>query len=65
MKLLSGILKREKRKCLICEKSVGKDFAEVQYVYKGGLGFAFLCSKCGDEFDKTNIDKESGNDLAV
>ena len=49
MKVLSKFLKNDSPKCLVCEKSVGKNFSDVQYAYKGGVGKAHLCSKCGDE----------------
>jgi transcription initiation factor IIE alpha subunit len=65
MKLLSKLLNKEKRKCLICEKSLGKNFAEVKYSYEGGVGSAFICSKCGDELEKNRIEREADNDLAV
>jgi type II restriction/modification system DNA methylase subunit YeeA len=65
MKLLSKLIKSEKRKCLVCEKKVDKNFAEVQYTYQGGVGTAFLCSKCGDEMDNNRLEQERNDDLAV
>lgn len=65
MKVLSNLLKKEKRKCLVCEMTVDKNFAEVKYSYQGGIGIAFLCSKCGDELERNRLERESGNDLAV
>jgi len=72
MKVLSKFLKNDSPKCLVCEKSVGKNFAEVQYAYKGGdnpgitsIGKAYLCSKCGDEMEKNKLDQEGEDGFAV
>jgi transcription initiation factor IIE alpha subunit len=65
MKLISKLMNRQEKKCLICEKRLGKNFAEVKYSYEGGVGSAFICSKCGDELEKNRLERESDNDLAV
>jgi hypothetical protein len=65
MKLLSKLLNKETRKCLICQKSLGKNFAEIQYKYDGGTGTAYACSTCGDELEKNRLERESNDDLAV
>lgn len=65
MKILSKFLKNDSPKCLVCEKSVGKNFSEVQYAYKGGVGKAHLCSKCGDEMEKNKLDQEGEDGFAV
>ena len=64
MKLLKKLLNKEIRKCLICEKTVDKNFAEVKYSYQGGVGISYLCSKCGDEMEKNRLEQESNDDLA-
>ena len=43
-------------KCLVCENTVPKDAAVVEYRYDGGVGKAFLCTKCEKEFSKSNLD---------
>ena len=44
-----------KAKCLVCEKIVKKDAAIVEYRYDGGIGKAFLCKVCEEEFGKTQL----------
>lgn len=45
-----------KAKCLICDKTVEKDAAVVEYKYDGGIGKAFLCKECEIEFGQTKLD---------
>jgi transcription initiation factor IIE alpha subunit len=65
MNILSKLLKKEQRSCLICEKSLGKNFAEVKYSYHDGVGSAFICEKCGDEIEKNRMEQEGNDDIAV
>lgn len=44
--------------CLVCNKNIGKDYSEVRYTYKGGQGTAYVCKKCSDEMDKSNMDED-------
>ena len=50
---------------LTCGKKLGKKYSEVRYKYKDGEGIAYICPKCSDEFDKTNMDKETEDDFSV
>lgn len=62
MKILSKLLGKETRKCFVCEKTLDKNFAEVQFMHKDGIGKAFFCSECSDEMEKS---QEYKDDLPV
>lgn len=51
--------------CLTCGVKLGKNFSEVRYKYKDGEGTAYICLKCADEFDKSNMNKETEDGFSV
>lgn len=51
-----------KEKCLVCERSVGKDAAVIEYKHMDGMDKAFLCKACEKKFGETKMD---GIDEAV
>jgi len=64
MNLISKLMNKKEQNCLICQKSLGENFAEIQYKYDGGTGTVYACSVCGDELEKNRLKRESNNDLA-
>ena len=65
MKVLPKFLKNGNHKCLVCEKSVDKNFSEVQYAYRGGVGKAYLCDGCGDEMEKNKLDQGGDDGFSI
>lgn len=53
----------EKAKCLVCENTVPKDAAIVEYRYNGGVGKAFLCEKCENNFNTPQLGLD--DDLSI
>lgn len=54
---MSKLIERHnnKAKCLICEVVVPKDSAIVEYKHADGIGKAFLCKGCEEEFGTTRM----------
>lgn len=65
MGILSKLLGKESRNCFVCQKPLDKNFSEVQFMHKDGIGKAFFCSECSDEMEKSQNDQEDKDDLPV